>query len=172
MFSTTYLRILFAMIVSFFALIGCRDAVFDIEKPNVDVDTDIGDDQDNDTENGGDDDDTNGDDDDDDDDNGDDDDDDDDPSQNDCFTTDLGNFISDEVVLGRRFKKTCPGKFEKIFVVENDGDKKTLLFTKFQNVTIGGVAVTCPKYIKRWNILGELLEKQVFDKQCNVISKS
>ena len=105
-----------------------------------------------------------------DDDNGNDDDDDDgdDPGQSECNTDDLGNFVSDRVVLGRLFKKTCEDDFIRLFVVKNNKEEQTLEYTKFQKVEIGSTDIVCPKLIKRYNIDGVLLERQDFDDTCNL----
>lgn len=147
--------------------IGCStDAQFDIEKVEVDepevcvdVENCDQDDDDNGNGNGGDDDD------------GDDDDDDGDtenPAQTDCTTIELGNYVSDNVILGKRFKKDCSPEFTKIFVKKNNGDKQTLEFTRFQDVMIGSSTINCVKLFKRWNIDGVLLEKLEYDTSCNL----
>ena len=99
---------------------------------------------------------------------GDDDDDDDDPAQNDCDTVELGDYVSKNIRLGTLKKTTCPLSI-RLFVTKFNGDSQTLEYTKFQEVTIGQVEVTCPKLIKRYNIDGELLERQDFDTTCNAV---
>ena len=160
--------------ILFLLLNACStDAEFDIEKidvddPDVCVDVESCD-QDDESETGEN---GNGNDDGDDDDDGDDGDDDGDatPAQSstECTTTELGKYVSDNVILGDRFKKDCSPEFTKIYVKKNNGDKQTLEFTRFQDVMIGSSTINCVKLFKRWNIDGVLLEKLEYDQTCNL----